>query len=305
MVPTLKGKSSYAYGYTPQTGDKELPSEWYFDLAELDSKVGPYKITNPFFPIYSKTIKGFRFKNSQCVLPLVKKRSNVSPIMQGFTDVYWTDFYPQDPLQTDIGTDWLGNIYNDGASASQYMMHSAGVTEPFLGEEFYEDTESSIDKSKADYQIGFSPFCDPIKIYNDQNTQIGSADGMAFQLFIFNGMIKDRLKPVLKPEDPTRYLDTELQYFSVELWSYLSVTSLPGYTLKSPRLFTERWWYYTQEGLKTGSVSPSDPYFFLTNSMKQTRSIQFNLADNSNNPLHTPTKAYTIPWSGGRIYLTA
>jgi len=305
MNPLLKGKSSYAYGYMPQTGDKELPSEWHFDLAELDSKVGPYKISNPASPIYSRTIKGFRFKNSQCILPLVRKRSNKAPIMEGFTNVYWTDFYPQDPLQADIGNDWLGNIYNNGESPSQYMLHSAGVAEPFLGSEFYEDTETEIDKSKADYQLGFSPFCDPINIYNSQNTLIGKSDGMAFQLFIFNGMMKDRFKPVLNPTDPTKYLNTELQYWSIELWSYLSVTSTPGYTLKSPRLFTQRWWFYSQEGLRSGSVSPSDPYFFLINPLKQMRSIQFNLAENANNPLHTPTKVYDIPWSGGRVYLTA
>lgn len=304
-VPIVKGKYSYAYGYTPQTGDKELPLEWKFDITELDSKVGPFKIGNPAFPIYSRTIKGFRFKNNQCIIPLVKKRSNRTPIMKGFTDVYWTDYYPQDPLQADIGKDWLGNIYNNGEAASQYMMHSAGVPEPFLGEEWYENTEANIDKSKADYNVGFSPFCSPIKIYNDKNIQIGEADGMAFQMFIFNGMIKDRFKPVIDPNNPTKYLNTELQYWSIELWSYLSVNSFPGYTLKSPRLFTERWWYYTQEGLRSGSVSPSDPYFFLTCGMKQSRSVNFNLADNLNNPLHIPTKSYTIPWSGGRVYLTA
>lgn len=305
MAAKLAGKTSYAYGYMPQTGSKELPSEWYFDLAELDSKVGPYKIGNPFFPIYSRTIKGFRFKNNQCILPLVKKRSNRTPIMKGFTDVYWTDYYPQDPLQADIGKDWLGNIYNDGDSASQYMMYSSGVKEPFLGEEFYENTETTIDKSKADYQVGFAPFCDTIKIYNSSNVQIGLADGIAFQLFIFNGMLKDRLKPVLNPTDPTKYLNTELQYFSIELWSYLSVTSLPGYTIKSPRLFTQRWWFYTQEGLSSGSISPTNPYFFLINPLRQLQTLKFNLANNANNPLHEPTKEYDIPWSGGRLYLTA
>lgn len=305
-APRLTAKQTYAYGYTPHSGPAILPTDWFFDLAELNTKVGPYVITPfPSFPAYSRTIKGWRFQNSMCVLPLVRKYSNHTPLWTDFTNVRWTDFYPPDPLQPDIGTDWMGNFFNDGESPSHYAMFSQGVTYPFKGETWYEDTTSSIDKSKSSYQIGFAPFCDHIAIYDNTGATLGYADGMAHQLFIFNGVIKDRFRPPLVPGDPGHYLATNLQYWSIELWTYLSVVGTGGHILKSPRMFTERWWYYSQQGFVTGTISPSSPYFFLTNNMQSSRSVRFNLLDNTNNPTHLANKDYDTPWSQGRLYLTA
>lgn len=306
MTPILTAKAAYAYGYTPQLDETRLENGMYFDLAELNEKVGEYTIMPfPMFPQYTRKIKGWRFQNSMCVLPLVKKYSNKVPLKTGFTGVYWTDFYPQDPNQADLGTDWLGNIYNDGEAPSQPIMMSQGVTEPFLGETFYENTLSFIDKTKASYQVNFAPFCSPISIYDTGGGLTGLADGLAFQLFAGKGVVKDIYRPVKNPANPNQYLSTMLDYWSIELWTYLSIIPQNSSTLKSPRIYTDRWWYYTQPGFLVDSKSPCDPYFFLKMSMKGNRIVRFNLLNNGNNPNSSPYKNYGMPWSFGQVYMTA
>lgn len=304
--PKLAGKEAYSYGYSPTLSEIQLDGNMRFDLAELDTKVGPFTVYPfPGFPFYYRTIQGWRFKNSMCVLPLVRKYSHTIPKKKGFTDVYWTDSYPQDPDQPDLGNDWLGNIYNDGDFPTASMMMSHGVTEPFLGESFYEDTTSSIDKTKSDYQVNFAPFCSPISIYSAAGALTGLADGLAFQLFVAKGAIKDIYRPVKNPDNINQYLPTTLDYWSIELWAYLSIIPQNNSGLKSPRIHTDRWWYYTKEGFLVGSKSPCEPYFFLKMPMQQSRVVQFGLLDNGNNPDHLASKSYTMPWSMGQVYLTA
>jgi hypothetical protein len=312
----LVGGKMWKYGHTPNINAGfseviELPSVMNFDAAELLGAVGPYVIRpSPLIPRYVYVLKGWRWKYPSVTLPLARKFSNRTPTFKNFTKVDWTNFYPIDNDQPDIGEDWLGNVFNDGDGASYPVMHSMGVNQPFLGETYYEDTESTIDKSKKDYLYNFVPFCNNINIYDNNGKPIGYADGLGFQLFVFNGALKNRLRPVLKPlEDPEtvrKLLATNLQYWSVELWTYLSVVKTstdPTVVLKSPRLHTNRWWYYTQPYGK--GISPGLPYIFWRADCDVNRLIRFNLLQNKNNPTNESSVVYETPWEYCKLYMTA
>lgn len=316
---TLAGPTIYDYGRTKNI--VVLPDEMYFDAKELRDKVGPYdyvfdKQADPHFKI---TFEGWRLKYPMVTLPLARKFSNRKPTFTNFTDVYWTDMYPYpNPLQTELDQDWLGNVYNNGEAASYPMMYSEGVRQPFLGESYYEDTLSQINKNTSNYLHNFMPFCSPIKIYDVNSTEIGYADGLAFQLFIFNGALKNRLKPVMEPQrdpnKPARLVSASAQYWSVELWTYLSVVKTNNNSpviLKSPRLHTHRWWYYTQPyGF---GIEPGKPYIFWKAKFDSFLSgatiykVKFNLLYNDNNKGIEAKSSiqYNTPWTDCSLYLTA
>jgi hypothetical protein len=253
-------------------------------------------------------------------LPLARKFSNRQPTFTNFTDVYWTDMHPYPNVQQpELELDWLGNLHNDGEAASYPMMYCQGVRQPFLGETYYEDTLSSIDKSKENYLYNFMPFCKPINIYDVDSNKIGYADGLAFQLFIFNGALKNRLNPVQKPKilptDPAVLIPASSQYWSVELWTYLSVVKTKKDSpviLKSPRLHTHRWWYYTQFYGNT-FPAPGTPYIFWKGKFDSFLSgptihrINFNLLYNENNKGIDAKSSvtYNTPWTKCNLYLTA
>lgn len=324
---TLAGPKMWDYGKSLDIA--VLPSQMYFDARELYNKVGPWDyvfdrkvVDQNGVPRYKKTLEGWRFRNSMVALPLARKFSNRSPNFTNFTDVYWTDMSPYpNAQQPELERDWLGNLHNNGEAPSYPMMYSYGVRQPFLGEEYYENTNSSISKGLSRYFHNFMPFCSFIKIYDVEGTEIGYADGLAFQLFIFNGAVKNRLIPVQQPKilptDSTRLLSTSGQYWSVELWIYLSVVKTKQDSLvelKSPRLHTHRWWYFTQ---KYGNqVAPAKPYFFMRGEFNSLltgdtiHKIKFNLLNNQNNIDLNKGKAqssviYNTPWTDTFLYLTA
>ena len=305
--PKLAGASTYNYGYTPQTGITDLPASMFFDKDELEAQLGKKKIVPyPAFPQYYREIQGWRWKYPGITLPLVKKKSHVAPHFQKFTNVNWTGVYPIDREQEDLGIDWLGNVYNDGGDASYPVMCSQGVQEPFLGETYYEDTLSAIDKSKQDYMMNFAPFCSPINVYDGKEKKIGLVDGLAFQMFVFNGALKNPLFPVLDPNRPIGtklLLSTSVQYWSIEVWVYLSVvnTVAGSNQLRSPRIHTQRNWYYTQP--YGNGMAPGTPYTFLQSGFSPDRSIRFSLLPTITNTL--PSIVYETPWTKSRVYLTA
>ena len=152
----LCGPFMYDYGRTWKI--IVLPSQMYFDAKELKEQVGPY-VDDGGEMYNKKTYEGWRLKNSMVTLPLARKFSNRKPTFTNFTDVYWTDMYPYPNIQQpELDHDWLGNLYNDGEAASYPVMYSQGVKQPFLGETYYEDTLSQIDKSKENYLYNFQLF---------------------------------------------------------------------------------------------------------------------------------------------------
>jgi hypothetical protein len=318
LPTTLAGPTMYDYGKTWKI--VVLPSQMYFDAKELREQVGPYDYLYENNNYYKITYEGWRLKNSMVTLPLARKFSNRQPTFTNFTDVYWTDMHPYPNVQQpELELDWLGNLHNDGEAASYPMMYCQGVRQPFLGETYYEDTLSSIDKSKENYLYNFMPFCKPINIYDVDSNKIGYADGLAFQLFIFNGALKNRLNPVQKPKilptDPAVLIPASSQYWSVELWTYLSVVKTKKDSpviLKSPRLHTHRWWYYTQFYGNT-FPAPGTPYIFWRGKFDNFLSgptihrINFNLLYNENNKGIDAKSSvtYNTPWTKCNLYLTA
>lgn len=324
---SLVEPKAYGYGYNPSIGGGlnevfYLPPEMYFDYEEVKTKVGPFLISpyaylnNPALSSYTRLIGGFRWKYPMVNMPLQRKFSNRLPLFKGFTKVNWTDATP-DQEQPDLGTDWLGNLFNDGEAPSYPMLYSMGVDEPFLGERFYEDTKS-IDnqsknypnKSKQEYMHNFAPFCSPIKIYSSKGIEIGYADGLAFQIFVFNAALKNPLLALLDPNMPfgvRKLLPTNLQYWSIEVWTYLSVVKTstdPKVILKSPRLHTARSWYYTQP-IGNG-IAPGTPYTFLKANVGPTGYfLNFPLLKNYSNPDLIREIAYEIPWTMAQLYITA
>lgn len=333
--PNIYGTLAQSYGYTPtalysmknnanvdinEGPLSVLPAEYTFDLNELNAKVGTHTLSvgNYGGVEYTRTYYGFRYANPICAIPLRKKYSQYKPYFANFSGVNWTDWRNSDndvgigaEAMGYVGEDPLGNIYNDGGARSTPMMYTREVKEPFLGENFYEDTQTNIDKNSIGNRSRFLPFCDPIKIYDITGKHIGWTDGMAFQVFIFRATVKNRFLPLyfyIKGENPQpRYLDTHLQYFTIELWAYLSCYGINDNIVKSPRIFTQRWWTYSRgEGqiLPNGlqAIKPCNPYYYLQCNLPQHRYLQFNLLQNDYN-IHK--KNYYTPWSRTRLFIGA
>ena len=133
---------------------------------------------------------------------------------------------------------------------------------------------------------------------------------MAFQVFIFRATVKNRFLPLyayIKGPDPKPiYLDTHFQYFTIELWAYLSCYGINNNIVKSPRIFTQRWWTYSRkEGPFIGDqqlIKPCNPYYYLQCNLPQHRYLQFNLLPNSYGLGH---KNYYTPWSRSRLFIGA
>lgn len=333
-LPATYGITAKGYGYTPTTlitrksssgmdvneGPlSTLPPEYFFDLQELNTKVGSHTLSvgNYGGVEYTRTYEGFRYANPICAIPLRKKYSQYKPYFKNFSGVNWTDWRNSDndvgagaEAMGYVGEDPLGNIYNDGGERSTPMMYTREVKEPFLGEKFYEDTQTNIDKSWSKNRSRFLPFCEPIKIYGSNQKHIGYTDGMAFQVFIFRATVKDRFLPLytyIKGENPKPvYLDTHLQYFTIELWAYLSCYGINGNNIKSPRIFTQRWWTYShREGAFYNGeqqIKPCNPYYYLQCFFPQDKYMQFNLLPNN---YGLSIKNYYTPWSMARLFIGA
>jgi len=332
--PKIYGILAQQYGYTPtnlyamkssanvdinEGPLSVLPAEYSFDLEELNAKVGSHTLSvgNYGGVEYTRTYRGFRYANPICAIPLRKKYSQYKPYFKNFSGVNWTNWVSSEAEANEgdtafgyVGEDPLGNIYNDGGDRSTPMMYTREVEEPFLGENFYEDTKTNIDKSSIANRSRFLPFCEPIKIYNIARKHIGYTDGMAFQVFIFRATVKNRFLPLyayIKGEDPKPiYLDTHFQYFTIELWAYLSCYGINNNIVKSPRIFTQRWWTYSR---KDGSVAPAlqqvkpcNPYYYLQCNLPQHRYLQFNLLQNNSGLAY---KNYYTPWSRSRLFIGA
>jgi hypothetical protein len=331
-VPNIYGLQTRSYGYTPTTlyvypeweangiyGQLlSLPSNYFFNLEELNTKVGTH-VVDPYNRNfgnvrYTRTYHGFRYANAICSIPLRKKYSQFKPYFKNFTEVDWTNWKQGDVAEGQdeygyVGDDPLGNIYNNGGEYSAPMMYTRGVQEPFLGQEFYEDTESQINKSMSKNKIGFLPFCDPIKIYDAGGNHTGYTDGMAFQVFIFRSTVKNRFLPLYyytKTTNPTlKYLDTHLQYYTIELWTYLSCYGINKNIIKSPRIFTHRWFFWSQTespNIDLGFKKPCEPYWYLRAYMPEERYMKFNLLPNN---LNVQNKIFYIPWNQPSLFIGA
>jgi hypothetical protein len=331
--PQVYGLEAITYGYTPtnlyvypewEANGRygpllSLPSNYFFNLEELNAKVGTKTLSVGIFGgvDYTRTYHGFRYANPICLIPLRKKYSQYKPYFKNFSGVNWTNWVSSEAESNEgdtafgyVGEDPLGNIYNDGGEYSTPMLYTRGVEQPFLGENFYEDTQSNINKSLQNYRVNFLPFCDPIKIYDASGKQTGYADGIGFQVFVFRSTVKNRFLPLYYytkgPNPQFKYLDTHLQYFTIELWSYLSCYGINNNIIKSPRIFTYRWFAWSQNydtsPYDFPAPAPCNPYFYLKCNMQEAWYMKFNLLQNNQG---LQNKIFYTPFNRTRLFLGA
>jgi hypothetical protein len=312
--PTNQPLPSAAYYGSTGTEDlgTSMPNpEWSFDLAEL-AAWNPIVVNNPDYigqPDNQENAtylaEGPRFKYGTCYMRL-KKRDQVLNPFAGLQSARWTS---NDTTLYDY--DWLGNLMPGG-----WCMTNRNVPEPILGQTYYEDARTPtqsipvINKGKQSIQEDFLPFCDPLNVYNNAGTRIGSFDGIAFMCFFNLAAIKN---PTKRPKDRTLLpdlenqiplLDAERQILSFEVWVYLS--GIGG--IKSPRVATIRFWYYTK-GVSfrdTGANdSPFSPYMFFNAGKDTSIKINLNLLDNLSNVEKLKTKVLKIPLSSLHFFIGA
>ena len=294
--PTFGGNVAYRYGPANNAADAKLtytlPSDMYFKTTELTQFSDSKQLLYPPNPFYSTTISGPRYTRSHCTVPLRKIKSSNS-IMNDADAVYWTDF-TLDPKQPVIGTDWLGNLL----PGTYCMAPTSYAANPFKAEKYYEDSGTAFNATEwGKTNFMYAPWCTPLNVYNSGGTKTGSVLGTGFVVFFTPACVKNIRKPVNDPRsllDPPPKLSTEYQYWSIELWTYLICQGV-----KSPRVATQRWWYFSQTGPtpNADTRSPYTPYWFLRCQMNNFW-VTFNLVEGS-------TKDYLFPFANGEVAIVA
>lgn len=293
--------------YGKRTGSFSFPdNNLCFDLSELNAwnfliyENESDSLLNIYHQLYS---------NSTAYQRLMRRDQKNDPFLN-LSSVAWT--------QADLDVyedDWLGNLMPGG-----WCYTSRGVSEPMLGEIYYENAKKPeeppniLDKSNfALARENWMPFCTPLKVYNKSGSLLGSFDGLSYIVFFNLAAVKVPLKkwkydPALgdftgeaiggvRPRDKTLirfddndlpWLDPKRQIMSIEVWFYLNSSNPSAF--KSPRFATARWWHYTKglAYLDAGPyTSPFNPYLFLsTNTISEFLKvpITFQLLKNQNNP---------------------
>lgn len=294
--PTFGGNTAYRYGPANNAADAKvvntLPSDMYFKSAELAVMTDSKQMLYPPNPFYTTTLSGPRYARSHCTVPLRKIKYGNS-LLDSADGVYWTDWV-LDPKQPDIGTDWLGNLL----PGTYCMAPTSYAANPFKAEKYWEDSGTNFNLNEwSKTQFMGVPWCAPLNVYNSGGTKTGSILGTGFIVFFTPACVKNPRKPVNDPRslsDPPPKLPTEYQYWSIELWTYLICQGI-----KSPRIATQRWWYFSQTGPtpNADTRSPYTPYWFLRCQMNNYW-VRFNLVEGS-------TKDYLFPYANGEVAIVA
>ncbi len=294
--PTFGGNTAYRYGpsnnsaSTPVTNT--LPADMYFRTADLTQFSNSKQLLYPPQPFYTTTLSGPRYSRSHCTVPLRKIKYGNS-LLDSADAVYWTDWV-EDPDQTDIGTDWLGKLL----PGTYCMAPTSYAANPFKAEKYWEDSGTNFNPTEwAKTQFMYAPWCTPLNIYSSANVKTGSVLGTGFMVFFAPACVKNPRKPVNDPTselNPPPKLDTALQYWSIELWTYLICSGV-----RSPRIATQRWWYFSQTGPtpNADTRSPHTPYWFLRCAMNNFY-VRFNTVEGT-------TKDYLFPFANGEVAIVA
>ncbi len=269
---TFYGKDVSPYTFSPQ---------YLFDLAEINA------LNETRLVGFYETFVGPRSLNSTTYQRLML-RDQIEFPFEGLADVNWT---PAD--LTIYEDDWLGNLMPGG-----WCYSSRGVSEPMLGQSYYEDAAKTedlpnlIDKTNTSIRENWTPFCSPLNVYNLSGTNIGNFDGISYIAFFNAACVKVPIKkrkwdptapnPItgeptgawvgdmplgvlprdftLTPfnDNPRPYLNPNRQIINLEIWFYLSSSN--GAVVKSPRIATARWWHYTK-GVNYLDTGPYDSPF--------------------------------------------
>lgn len=300
------GKSAVLYGsndHSPEGFDFPIPGI-KFDLADV-SKWDAKVITPYGIPAYTVSFNGPRFKEPNTYIRLTK-RDQITHPFSGSDVTYWTDANDQT-----YGQDWLGNAIPGG-----WCYTNLGITEPMLGTIYFEDArkstdpENSVDRSKTVINENWTPFCDPLPVYDSNGSYIGTFDGLAWIAFFNLGLVKNPIDPPLDSTytgpPPIPKLDPKRQILNLEVWIYLTKNS-SGNVIKSPKIASLRYWTYTRD-YGTGNF-PFDPYLFFGAGSAVgggvTIPINFNLLQNGNNPDNLQTHQASISLSNLKFFIGA
>jgi len=300
------------YGSTGMTEEGlELPNkDWHFDLFDLQT-LDPILIANPDFvgqpdnqEFQTYYAEGPRFEYLTSYKRIIQ-RDQVNKPFEGISSVTWT---PNDSSIYD--SDWLGNLMPGG-----WCLTNRGVTEPILGSQYYEDARKPTDpipvinRSKRSIQEDWFPFCQRIGVYNSAGAKVGDFDGITTMMFFNLAAVKNPIKPPIDKtlfpdvDGNTPVLNPERQILSFEVWFYLT-----GVGIKSPRIATIRFWYYSKgiTYLDQGAgSSPFSPYMFMNCYYDCDIYTKVNVLQNANNPQAIKTKTIKIPLSSLNFFIGA
>lgn len=309
MIPqystAANGTEAIVYG-TGADGISISPS-LKFDLSDISTWDPVTTTPYPSQPAYTVTYYGPRFRSPSTYIRLSKRDQVTSPF-ENLLNVSWLD-----ATDSTWGQDWLGNLMPAG-----WCYVNRGISEPMNGDIYWEDARLSteplndIDRTSATtIHQNWMPFCDPITVYDAEETAIGTYDGLAFMCYWNLAGVKDPRHP---PDDavgqgapPVPPLDTHKQLLSFEAWIYLTANPTTAGAFKSPRVGRIRYWTYTR--IRGDGNSPFDPYLFFNAATGVGSSlmipITFSVLDNANNPTHITTKTQYIALSALKFVLGA
>lgn len=269
LNPKFAGKTAYRYGPKPlvfsavEEGPISDPyPEYKFSATELAAHGKSTVPMYPNFPFYTASIYGPRYKRNHVCVPLKKIKKN-DLAMDGYPYVLW-DNAVKDPKQPDLQDDWLGHLL-----PGVYTMASADFAKkPFFAHSNYETSGSELSAEWEQKSFIWTSWCNPLKVYTDPNTVVGTLVGTAFVVFFTPACLRDPRVLVNDPrssDDPPPKLQSELQYWLIDLWTYWVCIPSTNSSLRSRRVATQRWWYFTQSGPGPNSetVSPKTPYWYL------------------------------------------
>ena len=136
------------------------------------------------------------------------------------------------------------------------IWHNAEIDQPFLAQEWWEDSGSNPVNVPTPEGYGFIPFCSPMDAYDAEGELLGQYVGYSHLVFFNNNFYVggnnqgkktnkkpgnlpiDFTVPVVDPPPVARWKDAH----SIDVHIYMTASPLPGKTLKSPRLGSKRYW---------------------------------------------------------------
>lgn len=230
---------------------------------------------------------------------------------------YWTDAQlPHDGN----GKDWLGALHPAG-----YMWCNKNVPEPFLAEQFYEDSGHTLvtrvngNLVYPDYSQAFIPFCDHMPVRNALGVILGYYVGYTCIHYVSSAFIhmpvriQDPCRPQKRfmpddyyvdprPDGSTIKVNPTNQLMQVETAWYIVGTD----AVKSPRIGATRHWFYNKPTQPNGN--PCDDYFYIRFGGLQ-NNWRFNVAFNviqqvGGSYQAAPSETIKFDLSGLQVYLT-
>ena len=263
----------------------------YFKSSELE----PWRQRSKFFPHiigdtgYKSFASGPPLKHGIVCMSLRRRLKRKEPTNnRDYAGRMAFDF--QDADEPIYGqTDWMGPVHPAG-----YFWTNEDTPEPFLVRDYYEQGGASPATATDPAFKGIIPFCNPMPVYSQNGTQVGSYVGYAMQHYFSMGFIHfaEATNYVPNPNKPGDYTEKTVflpddyrspinpvtgkhtmqvklreQFFSLSTNLYMVGDN--G-SLGSPKVASARFWWYN-DGLYTNEPWINKPYLcgFISPQMYQ------------------------------------